>query len=226
MKWHNEDVTIKKTGRKKTMNIVIERDGNLCVLVPENLEEEDILNILNKKEYEITKKIILWNESHRNKVVRRYIDGQSFMYLGKNYCLQFVKNQNSNILLKNGRFLMNSNVKNPRQTFINYYKTQAEIKIKERFDYYKSFLNLPLAKMDIRDIQNRWGSCTPRGEIFYHWKCIMAPIKVLDYIIVHELVHLIYPNHSREFWDKVGSILPDYENSKDWLLKNGIRLDV
>ena len=80
--------------------------------------------------------------------------------------------------------------------------------------------------MDVRDIQNRWGSCTRNKEIYYHWKCIMAPPKVLDYLIVHELVHLECPNHSREFWDKVGVLLPDYENSKDWLTQNGIRLDI
>lgn len=226
MKWHNEDVIVKKTNRKKTMNIVVERNGSLCVLAPEKLEEEKILDILDKKEYEITKKIIQWKESHQNKVVRRFIDGQSFMYLGKNYCLQFVENQRIHLLFRNGKFLMSSNVDNPRQAFVNFYKKQAKIKIKERFNYFKSLLNLKPTGMDVRDIQNRWGSCTPNKEIYYHWKCIMAPPKVLDYLIVHELVHIEYPNHSREFWDKVGILLPDYENSKDWLTQNGIRLDI
>lgn len=226
MKWHNKDVIVKKTNRKKTMNIVIERDGSLAVLVPEQLEEENIIDILNKKEYAITKKIIKWEAAHKNKVVRRYIDGQSFMYLGKNYCLQFNENQKTHLLLKNGKFLMSSNVDNPRNAFISYYKRQAKVKLKERFDYYKTLLNIKPNKMDIRDIQNGWGSCTPNKEIFYHWKCVMAPLKVIDYLVVHELVHLEYPNHSREFWGKVALILPDYKNSKTWLLENGIKLDI
>lgn len=161
-----------------------------------------------------------------HKVIRRYVDGQSFMYLGKNYCLQFVENQRINLLLKNGKFLMSSNVDNPRLAFINYYKKQAKIKLKERFDYYKTLLNITPNGMDIRDIQNRWGSCTPNREIFYHWKCIMDPLKVIDYLVVHELVHLVHPNHSREFWGKVALVLPDYETSKTWLAENGIKLDI
>ena len=226
MKWQNKDITVRKTNRKKTMNIVIERNGSLAVLVPEHLEENKILDILDKKQYEITKKIIQWEESHQNKVIRRYVDGQSFMYLGKNYCLQFVENQRINLLLKNGKFLMSSNVDNPRLAFINYYKKQAKIKLKERFDYYKTLLNITPNGMDIRDIQNRWGSCTPNREIFYHWKCMMAPLKVIDHLVVHELVHLVHPNHSREFWGKVALVLPDYEASKTWLTENGIKLDI
>ena len=226
MKWHNKDISIKKTSRKKTMNIVVERNGSICVFVPENFDEKQIIDILDKKEYEITKKIIQWEETHQNKLVRRFIDGQSFMYLGKNYCLQFMDNQKNHLLLKNGKFLMSSNVDNPRKAFVNFYKKQAKIKIKERFNYYKSLLNSSSANMDIRDIQNRWGSCTPNKEIYYHWKCIMAPLKVLDYLVVHELVHLEIPNHSREFWDKISVLLPDYENSRDWLSLYGINLDV
>lgn len=131
MKWHNEDIVIKRTNRRKTMAIVVERNGSLSVLAPEQLEEDKITDILNKKEYEITKKIIQWQESHQNKVVRRFIDGQSFMYLGRNYCLQFVDNQRTHLLLKNGKFLMSANVNNPRQAFVNFYKKQAKIKIKE-----------------------------------------------------------------------------------------------
>ena len=226
MKWHDNEVTIKKSSRKKTMNIVIERDGNLTVLVPEKADEQTIIKILDSKEYDITQKLLLWQETHKNKVVRRYVDGQSFLYLGKNYCLEFVENQRTHLLLKDGKFLMSTNVDNPRQAFINLYKKQAKVKIKERFEHFKSLLNLKPSGIEVRDIQNRWGSCTPKREIFYHWKCIMAPPKVLDYLIVHELVHLEYPNHSREFWNKVGILLPDYENSKEWLTENGIKLDI
>ena len=107
------------------MNIVVERNGSICVFVPENFDEKQIIDILDKKEYEITKKIIQWEETHQNKLVRRFIDGQSFMYLGKNYCLQFMDNQKNHLLLKNGKFLMSSNVDNPRKAFVNFYKKQA-----------------------------------------------------------------------------------------------------
>lgn len=226
MKWQNNEVIIKKSSRKKTMNIVVERNGCLSVLVPEQVQEKEILDVLNFKEYEITKKIIKWQEANENKVVRRYVNGQSFMYLGKNYSLHFIENQRSKLLLKGGKFLMSSNSDNPRQEFINFYKKQAKIKIIERFELYKNSVNVKPQKVDIRDIQNRWGSCTTKNEIFYHWKCIMAPINVIDYLIVHELCHLEHSDHSREFWHKVSSILPDYEAAKTWLTTNGVKLTI
>lgn len=226
MKWHNEDVIVKRTKRKKTLDIVIERNGSLCVLAPEKLEEEKILDILDKKEYEITIKITQWKETHQNKVVRRFIDGQSFMYLGRNYCLQFVENQRINLLLKNGKFLMSSNVDNPRQAFVDFYKSHAKEKIKERFDYFKSLLSFNPAGMAIRDIQNRWGSCTPGKNIFYHWKVAMLPPKVIDYIVLHELMHIKYHRHSQPFWNEIANIMPDYLNAVSWLKEHGIYVEL
>lgn len=226
MKWQDNEVTIKKSSRKKTMNIVVERNGSLSVLVPEQTQEQEILDVLNLKEYEITKKIIQWKETQANRVVRRYMSGQSFMYLGKNYSLHFIDNQRNKLYLKNGKFLMKSDIDNPRQEFINFYKKQAKIKIIERYQLYKNLVNKEPRKIEIRDIQNRWGSCTPKNEIYYHWKCIMAPINIIDYLIVHELCHLEHSDHSREFWNKVSSILPDYERSKNWLKINGIKMEI
>lgn len=226
MKWHNENVTIKKTNRKKTMDIVVERNGTLCVLVPKKLNEERILDILNKKEYDITKKVIQWKESHQNRIVRRFIDGQSFMYLGKNYCLHFVDTPNVPLSLQNGRFVMDSRINNPRQVFVDFYKKQARMVIQKRFCYFANMLDVKPIDMQIRDIRSRWGSCTPNKRIFYHWKTVMLPPKILDYIVLHELMHIKYPRHSRQFWNEMANVLPDYMNAIDWLKIQGIHVEL
>ena len=80
-------------------------------------------------------------------------------------------------------------------------------------------------KVQIRDMRTRWGSCTPGGTLTYNWRCALVPLRVLDYLVVHELTHLEYHRHSREFWSKIASLLPDYETSVEWLRKNGIRTE-
>ena len=80
--------------------------------------------------------------------------------------------------------------------------------------------------MQIRDIRSRWGSCTPHKRIFYHWKVAMLPPKVVDYIILHELMHIKYPRHTCQFWNEIANILPDYTNSVAWLREKGIHVEL
>ncbi len=226
MKWNNSEIVIHRSARRKTMHIIIERDGSISVQVPNEFEEESIREVLNAKEYEISKKIIRWKDANQEYIERQFLPGQSFLYLGRNYNLHIVENQKRKLLLKDGKFLLSSLVKFPREEFVKFYKRQAKIKIAERIDFYASRLAFLPQKVSVRDLPTRWGSCTPGGNVYFNWKCVMAPLSVLDYLIVHELVHLEYFNHSREFWDKVSAILPNCEESKDWLKRNGIRLTI
>ncbi len=76
------------------------------------------------------------------------------------------------------------------------------------------------------DLKNRWASCTPEGKLNFHWKCMMSPATILDYIVVHELAHLIHPNHSAAFWNEVDKVLPDYGERKEWLRVHGAGMDL
>ena len=76
------------------------------------------------------------------------------------------------------------------------------------------------------ELQYRWGSCSRRGNLNFHWKCVMAPIKIIDYLVVHELAHLIYPDHSEQYWQELAKIMPDYMERKNWLRTFGAALDL
>ncbi|MCK5254807.1 MAG: M48 family metallopeptidase, partial [Deltaproteobacteria bacterium] len=78
----------------------------------------------------------------------------------------------------------------------------------------------------VKEQKRRWGSCTAKGNLYFNWRCVMAPSAVIDYIVVHEMSHLAIPNHSKRFWQKVGSVLPDYKKRRKWLKDNGLRLDI
>jgi len=220
------NINVIRSSRKKSMHIVIERDGTVGVQVPENLEDERILSILKSKEYEIHKKLTYWKELNKEQIERQYVSGQSFMYLGKNYNLHLVEGQKRNLIFKDGKFLLSDKSVSPRDAFVKFYKKQAKQKIEERLSLHQNAVNKLPGKVEIRELPTRWASCTPSGNIFFNWKCVMAPVVVLDYLIIHELVHLEYPNHSRAFWDKVSTICPNYQQQETWLKRNGARMTI
>lgn len=83
---------------------------------------------------------------------------------------------------------------------------------------------LPFVNITIREQKTRWGSCSSRGTLSFNWKLMLAPPRILDYVVVHELCHFKYMNHSREFWNMVGTVLPDYKESRRWLKEHGSQL--
>jgi predicted metal-dependent hydrolase len=80
--------------------------------------------------------------------------------------------------------------------------------------------------IDVKDFKSRWGSCTPKGEVQYNWRIIMAPNSVCDYVVVHELCHLIQHDHSPKFWKLVERVVPDYDDSKGWLRENHLKMEL
>jgi predicted metal-dependent hydrolase len=109
-----------------------------------------------------------------------------------------------------------------RKAIIEWYFEHAENKVKERLDRFAQQTGKWPASVEIKDQLRRWGSCSRNGMVRLNWKIIMAPLSIIDYVIVHELCHLMYPEHSSQFWQKVQSIIPSYKKRRDWLKGNGL----
>lgn len=101
------------------------------------------------------------------------------------------------------------------------YRDAAADYIPKRVSYYHTFTGGNYSKITIRDQKTRWGSCSAKGTLSFSFRLMMAPPRVLDYVVVHELCHLTYMNHSKDFWNMVESILPDYKEHRKWLKENG-----
>jgi predicted metal-dependent hydrolase len=106
-----------------------------------------------------------------------------------------------------------------------WYHDRAAERVGERIIYYAHQMGVSPRAVRIKDQKKRWGSCTSGGNLYINWRCILAPAPILDYIVVHELCHLLVMNHSAHFWVRVRSILPDFEARRKWLRVNGITLD-
>lgn len=220
------EYSLKKSDRRTT-SIYIERDGSVSVLAPEPFNMARVEGILEKKRRWIYRNLAEWEDLNRTRVHREYVNGESFLYLGRGYQLKLVATQNVPLKLLQGQFfLKRSEVPNAPKHFRDFYKTKLTSKVEDKIQNYGPKLNLQPRKIKIMELQNRWGSCTPEGGINIHWKCAMLPLNVLDYVVVHELAHLKYPNHTQAFWRTIEKVMPDYELYKKWLKFNGAGMDL
>jgi predicted metal-dependent hydrolase len=199
----------------------------VAALVPAYLTDEEIIEVIKTKEYQIHKNLAQWTQLNEAKVEREYVSGQSFMYLGRNYRLRLVDEKLGEVKLKNGYFLLSRQEKlKAKELFVEFYKTKLKEKILPIIERYKGQLGVKPQELKIMELQNRWASCTLKGNVNFHWKCAMAPIDVLNYIVVHELAHIIHPNHSSEFWNTVDKVMANYDSQIKWLRMNGAGMDL
>jgi predicted metal-dependent hydrolase len=227
MKLENIDIKIEKTERKKTVSIFIERDGSVRVLAPNSASDEIIESTVKAKEYQIFTKLAKWKELNNGKVNRDFVNGQSFLYFGRNYQLSIVYDQDIPLKLSGGFLCLdNRYIANAEKIFKLFYKEKAIQKIKERIKLLEEKFQDKPATVKVMELKNRWASWSPKNGLNFHWKCAMAPVSVLDYIITHEMVHLKYPNHSPEFWNELDKKMPNYREQEAWLKKNGVKMDL
>jgi len=220
------DISIKKS-KRKTLSIYIERDGSVSVLAPESISDKEIEETVKKKEYQIFKNLADQEELNRSRVNREIVNGQSYLYLGRNYRLKIENSTSESLILKNGYFILKMSEKeNAFDHFKSFYKRKGLPRIKERVEYFRKKMGVQPNKVVVMELKNRWASCTKQGNLNFHWKSVMAPLSVLDYIIVHELAHLIHMNHTKAFWNEVDKVIPDYRKREEWLKRNGASMDL
>ena len=107
------------------------------------------------------------------------------------------------------------------QLFEQWYRQQARTVFTERVELYAQKYGFEYAKIRISSARTRWGSCSSKGTLSFTWRLVMAPLEIVDYVVVHELSHLREHNHSKAFWAQVAAILPDYKSRRKWLKVNG-----
>ena len=229
-----------KYSNRKTFAIQIEPTEKISVYCPIGLSEYTIIEKFKSKAKWINKKLLDFQKIGYIQNDRNFVDGELFMYLGRDYSLQFQLNKRfikPKIILDNfnENLLIISPMKEKqilKKALQKWYREEAERIILNRLDVMKSkfnYQNIEIEKMirqiKIKDQKKRWGSCTYKGNLLFNWRIIMAPYSIIDYLIVHEMSHLIHRNHSKNFWKMVETILPDYKKRKKWLKDYGLKMD-
>jgi predicted metal-dependent hydrolase len=207
--------------RRKTVALVIQPDGSLTVRAPLRMPGAAIQEFVqNHAEWIHRKQAQL--KASPPPPIKRYLDGETFLFLGKAYPLTIVASQRPALNIRAGGFhLANSNLPKARQVFIHWYKAQALAVIAERVAFHAKMNKFSYQKIRISSARTRWGSCSSNGTLSFTWRLVMAPPEVIDYVVVHELAHTQVRNHSPKFWRRVAEVMPEYKRHVAWLKKNG-----
>ena len=215
--------------RRKTASIYIERDGKVSVLVPEKLTARQVDDILESKRKWIYQSLAEWQDLNANRIQRDYVNGEGFLYLGRTYRLKLVSDLPEPLMLKDGYFCLRAtkgSAPDADAVFREFYRVKGATRIPPRVAYFQAKMGVKSKSIKIMELKHRWASCTTNGNLNFHWKCMMAPLTIIDYIVVHELAHLIHANHSTAFWNVVDQVMPDFQDRKNWLRDHGAGMDL
>ncbi|NHN35281.1 M48 family metallopeptidase [Paenibacillus agricola] len=196
-------------GNTKKISIHIDGLGRITVKVPKDTSKEMIVSAVEPHGKWILEKTSSLAKARETPKKREYQDDGTFLYLGKEYFLHELittSDLNEEILRKNLK---------------KFYFSSCEKIVRERIKLYETQLRVKPKSIEIVESKTKWGSCSSDKKVTFNYRLAMAPIEVIDYVIVHELCHLIHMNHDRSFWRRVGSIMPDYKQKQAFLARHG-----
>jgi predicted metal-dependent hydrolase len=219
--------TVVRSPRRRKLTITVERDRTVVVHAPSAIPEEKIHQVVEAKRQWIFEKT-----RHAQKYDdlphppgKELVNGESALYLGRSYRIEFVAANLERIEFAHKFFVPADLADSKSEAFRGWYIARAEEKILPRVHYHARQLGVEFGKARIVDNRYRWGSCTVNNNLTFNWRLIKAPVSVIDYVIVHELAHLIEANHTPRFWNIVKAQIANMDKPKRWLKENGQLLE-
>lgn len=230
--------------KRKTVCLSVNNDGSVTVKAPRLYPtEKEIANFVTKKAEWIIKQRERQQEREDMKLVRRFETDYSFPYLGEERLVEMQSAKKTSIIYEDGKIIIKTPVyealleeyENPvneekieklQNDLKKWYKKQAYAYVSKRVDYYKDIVGVTVTSVSIKSRKSQWGSCDSNGNLTFSWRLVMAKPEAIDYVVVHELCHRKYMDHSRDFWNQVQKYMPDYKKQKQWLEENSVNLNI
>ncbi|GAB6268905.1 MAG: SprT family zinc-dependent metalloprotease [Smithella sp.] len=211
--------------RRKTISLQInDKSGSVVIAAPYFTPMDEINHFVKEKQNWITKTIQRHKEEAIKNKAPEYKTSEKFYYLGQSYPLEvfFEPFDTAGVFFWNNCFYLNAqgNRNLRKHYFVSWYKKKAREYICQRVDFFSRKLNLHHGNITITSAEKRWGSCSADDDLSFSFRLMMAPPDIIDYVIVHELMHIIEKNHSPKFWQRVDSIMPEHKTQKRWLKDN------
>ena len=218
--------------QRKSVEIQIDSISGFRVIAPKKLSEKKLLELLEPRKEWIYEKILEAEVYNQNRVRKLYENGETFMVLGAAYPLQIdicpgLKKAKA-VLTAEHLLVKTSDPARDvvREAVVAFYRAFTRDEIEKRIDPLAERLGVKYQKIVIKDQKRRWGSCSHLGNLNFNWRCGMMPDFVLEYILIHEVCHLVHLNHSTTYWELVKKTCPEEAQARLWLKQNGITLDI
>ncbi|MEI6314214.1 MAG: SprT family zinc-dependent metalloprotease [Syntrophus sp. (in: bacteria)] len=221
------EYTIQRSAKRRKLTITVERDRSVVVHAPEGTSDENIRQVVASKRQWIYEKTG-HPQKYRNlphPPGKELVSGESALYLGRQYRIELVNSGIAEVHFAQHFFIPATQGEKRAEVLREWYVGKAKEKIVPRVTGHARELGVDVAGVKIVDNRYRWGSCTVKNNVSYNWRLIKAPMFVIDYVIIHELAHLIEANHTSRFWNIVRAQAPTMEKAKAWLKENGQLLE-
>lgn len=209
---------VRRSARRTTLGLTVDRGGELILHAPERVDEEELQRWTHSR--------LLW--VHRKLAEKRaltarvrepeFVSGESFSFLGRPYPLKLVAEQDVPLRLEGTRFLLRRDAQGTAsEHFRRWYIEAGREWLRDRVRWDARRIGAAPARVEVRDLGFRWGSCGRSSAVFFNWRLLQLPVRLADYVIVHELGHLVEPHHGLEFSRLLDRALPDWRQRQDEL---------
>jgi len=218
---HSDVKVVKKD--IKNITLKVKPTGEVILTIPLLVTQDHVEYILKKREEWISKKREFFKANNRV-YIKEYVSGENCKYLGKNYRLKVIEDELENVKLQRGYIQLfvkdKTNLEKKKSLLENWYRKKAKNYFDKVIAKYAKIINRDISNVRIRQMKTRWGSCNPsKGYINLNSELIKKPSICIEYVIFHELTHLIHPNHSKKFYNYLDTYMPDWRYRKDRLEK-------
>lgn len=211
--------------KRKDIGIYIDSYGHLEMQVPKETSQEKVVKVLEVKWDWILRTIKEMQERAAGHKEKTYAQGETFQYLGEAYPIEIVQDiavKQDHVEIEGEKlviYVKQHEDERIKQALKRLYYQKCKALVQTRIRFYQSSFKLKPRSIQISDCESTWGTCDSKRQLTFNWKLAMAPLEVIDYIVVHEMCHMVHLNHDRSFWRLVGKMIPDYEERQSWLAR-------
>jgi len=219
--------------RRKTVSIAVEPRGSVVVTAPRGTPERRISEVVRSRARWIVGRVKSTSDLPPALPAREFVTGETFLYLGRQYRLKLVDRAPVRPLALRGGWLelpvpralgTERRARYARAALLDWYRRRASERLPRIVSEWAPRVEVEPSNVIITEQRKRWASCDRHGVLRLNWRIIQAPTSLVEYVVVHELVHLVHPDHTREFWATLGRTMPDYDGRKHRLREMGARL--
>lgn len=221
-----------KYKNRTSIGISIDNYGNIEIQAPKGTPDERVLQLLEEKWDLIHLKLKEMKDRMSGSQKKVYEHGENFLYLGSAYPIQIFQNnqiQQEYVVFEGDRlhiYVKQLEDEKVMQALKRFYYQQCKALVEKSISQYQSHFKTKPRSIRISDSKTTWGTCDSNQRLTFNWKLAMAPQEVIDYVVVHEMCHMVHLNHDRSFWRLVGKIMPDYKEKENWLTLSNWKMNV
>jgi predicted metal-dependent hydrolase len=218
------DFEVRRSSGRHSIGITVDRDGSLIVTAPDGCDETELAKFAHDKRMWVYRKLAEKDLLLSRRPTKEFVNGEGFTYLGRSYRLRLADHRDDPVKLERGRLVIQRNLAasgRAARAVIEWYRTRALRWLPQRIEPWSRRMGAAPSSIDVRDLGYRWGSLGRDHRVNFHWATIQLPPRLVDFVIVHELAHVLEPNHTAEFWTRVKRAMPGFQSAKADLARLG-----